>query len=71
MPAYDFVCDNCGHVHEVNVKAEWRNSLNLDCPECGTRLRRKISLPMAEIWGGKFGSRALKKQDNDGYGREW
>ena len=71
MPTYDFVCDNCNFTKEVHVKADWRDSIHLTCPDCGTPLRRCLSVPMVEIWGGKFGSRALKKTNYDGAGSDW
>jgi len=71
MPAYDYICDHCGHRHEIHVKMEWRDSLNLTCPDCGTKLHRGISAPMAELWGGKFEGRSLKKTNYDGTGSEW
>jgi putative FmdB family regulatory protein len=71
MPAYDFVCPKCGHIHEIYTKMEWRDRFHFDCPSCGTALRRKISSPMAEIWAGKFQGRSLKKEDLDGLGPEW
>jgi len=71
LPSYDFVCDKCGYTHEVYIRADWRDTVDLECPEDGTKLRRKISAPMATVWGGKFGSRALKKTDYDGGGSEW
>lgn len=71
MPAYDFVCDKCGYRHEVHIRADWRDTVNLECPLDGTKLRRAISTPMAEIWGGKFSGRSLKKTDYDGGGADW
>ena len=71
MPSYDFVCPKCGYKHEIHVKAEWRDTIKLDCPEDGTRLERQVSFPMAVLWEGKFQGRALKKTDYDGAGSEW
>ncbi len=71
MPAYDYVCDKCGHTHEVTIKAEWRDELNLACPNDGTRLRRKIAAPLATLWAGKFHDRWYQKEDRDGLGPTW
>jgi putative FmdB family regulatory protein len=71
MPAYDFVCPKCGYTHELYTKMEWRDSVQLECPDCHVPLKRAVSTPMAEIWAGKFQGRALKKHDTDGLGSEW
>jgi len=71
MPRYDYSCPKCGHTHEISVKAEWRDTLKLECPVDGTRLERKPSAGMAVLWGGKFQGAALHKHDLDGGGSEW
>lgn len=71
MPAYDFICDACGHKNEVYVRADWRDSLALECPNGHGKLRRAISLPMATVWAGKFHDRWYQKEDRDGLGATW
>ena len=71
MPTYDFVCPKCGYTHEINVRADWRDTLKLECPVDGTRLERKLSTGMAVVWGGKFHDPSLQKTDYDGLGNKW
>ncbi|HEY8870187.1 MAG TPA: zinc ribbon domain-containing protein [Candidatus Limnocylindrales bacterium] len=50
MPAYDYLCDNCGHRFEVlhGVHAEGPTI----CPNCGSRrLRKAISAPAVHFKG--------------------
>ncbi|MFA5808747.1 MAG: zinc ribbon domain-containing protein [Thermoleophilia bacterium] len=71
MPRYDYSCPKCGHTHEINVRAEWRDTLKLECPVDGTRLERAPAAGMAVVWGGKFQSPSIKKTGRDGDGSEW
>lgn len=66
MPRYDYRCPKCGYVHEVSVKVDWRDKINLDCPDDGAKLERLPAAGMAVVWAGKFQSPSLKKTAYDG-----
>ena len=44
MPAYDFMCDHCGHKEELYLKIAEMDSVK-ECPECGKNWRRLVSAP--------------------------
>ena len=71
MPAYDYRCPKCEHIWEISTPAEFRDQLDLQCPACNVKLVRKITLPMALVWSGKFHDRWYQIHDNDGLGPTW
>ena len=46
MPNYDFICPKCRTEIVEFVKYNERDTVKLNCRECDTVLRRKISMPM-------------------------
>lgn len=45
MPVYDFTCDDCGGRFETLLPAA--STPDPDCPQCGSRLRRRIATGVA------------------------
>jgi hypothetical protein len=42
---YDFICENCGYIEEVNVSYEERLTIEVPCPKCDTLLKYTVPCP--------------------------
>ncbi len=71
MATYVFTCDQCRGDWEIRAAHETLDTLDLKCPDCEVKLRRKFVWPMAQVWAGKFHDRWAQVQDMDGLGPTW
>lgn len=50
MPIYEFYCKKCNAIDEV-VRPMAESSLPYDCPDCGQRTSKKLTLPNVQTEG--------------------
>lgn len=60
---YDFRCPTCKKGYEVTTPASKRDELHL-CPK-GHPMQRQLSVPMAQMWTGKFQGRWNKVKEGE------
>lgn len=52
MPLYEYECFLCGHRFEKIRKVA--NASDVECPECGGRVRRMLGVPALQFKGSGF-----------------